>query len=539
MSIRILVVDDNRDSLRRYVRALESRLRLKEWGQQLPEGLKEELLDVEEADRVPLALGKLRDQIFEILVVDLKMQGTSGDEMGGKEVITESLELDPLRPIIVITGHGTVELARQTLTQGVFDFIEKKKSGVNDLVNAVQKAIDSRYEKIIQTGNPFTPMTGTEPTVFLGRTQELEFFEQKLNRALHTKFNEHFLVLGQWGIGKSTLLKEYKKICTRRGHLASIAPLEPFRASATLMDISRSIVASILRGLPYPVDRFKKVANYFDSIGFTLLGTGLQFGRDTTKKELSPQAFLHDTFLNLWQDLKGKTGVLVILLDDLENVLSVPEIVMTLKSTLSMESFMDAKILLGMASTSDAWLQLTSIKKHHPLARYFLSRVELDALKENDVKDIIHKSLVRTGVSFNKDVLGKIFQYTEGHPFEMQVLCYHLFYNQILGRVDIDVWEKALQTAINDLGVAVFDFWYKQASKEERKVLKLIAADGIPVLSKEIEAAATQSNVSITPQNIRKYLQRLVEKKLVCKIDRGYYTIPDRMFQEYIKNALD
>jgi ABC-type cobalamin/Fe3+-siderophores transport system ATPase subunit len=51
-------------------------------------------------------------------------------------------------------------------------------------------------------------MTGVEPAVFGGRTKELEFFEHKLNRTLNTKFAEHFLVLGDWGIGKSTLLKE-------------------------------------------------------------------------------------------------------------------------------------------------------------------------------------------------------------------------------------------------------------------------------------------------------------------------------------------
>ena len=51
-------------------------------------------------------------------------------------------------------------------------------------------------------------MTGVEPTVFGGRTQELEFLEQRLDRALYTEFCGYFLVLGDWGIGKSTLLKD-------------------------------------------------------------------------------------------------------------------------------------------------------------------------------------------------------------------------------------------------------------------------------------------------------------------------------------------
>ena len=91
--------------------------------------------------------------------------------MGGLELIDESVEIDSLRPIIVITGYGNVELAKRTLTKGVFDFIEKSATAVEDLVSAVQRAIDTRDEKIRRVGNPFTPMTGLEPTVFGGRIE--------------------------------------------------------------------------------------------------------------------------------------------------------------------------------------------------------------------------------------------------------------------------------------------------------------------------------------------------------------------------------
>ncbi len=538
MPLRILVVDDNRDTLRIYAKALGRKLKAKKWGTNMPKKLNDGLIEIEDADTVSIALQKLRDQQFELLVVDLKIPGLAGEEMGGLDLISESLELDPLRPIIAITGYGSIELARRTLTQGVFDFIEKSGTAVDELINAVQRAIDFRHEKILHSGNPFTPMTGIEPTFFGGRDEELEFFEQKLNRSIYTRFCEHFLVLGNWGIGKSTLLKEYKKICQSRGNLVTIAPLEPFQTGASLADAARSIVESILRGLPYPVERFKKISDYLNSIGFTILGTGLQLSRDDSKKDISPQAFLHDALLNLWQDMKDKTGVLVVLLDDLDNLLTVPEIVMTLKSTLSMDSLVATKILFGIASTADGWLQLTSIKKHHPLSRYFLSRVELETLKEDELKDTILKSILRTGVSFSRDVISQVYEYTEGHPFEMQVLCHHLFNNQISRRVDIDIWDKALQTAISDMGSAIFDNWLNQASTEERKVLRIIAEKETPVLSKDIRFLAEKNKIKITSPNVRKYLQRLVEKKLISKLDRGFYTIPDRMFQVYIRSYL-
>jgi CheY-like chemotaxis protein len=535
MSVRILLVDDNPDFLRIYTKALLREIIPRRWNKGLFETGTTPQIDVISADTSALALKKLIEESFDIFVVDLKIPGPNGEEMGGLQLISESMNIDALRPIIVVTGYGSIELVRRTLTQGVFDFIEKSATAVEDLIKAVQKAIDHQDEKMLRSGNPFTPMTGVEPTIFGGRTTELEFFEQKLNRTLNTKFSEHFLVLGNWGIGKSTLLKEYKKICQSRGNIASIIPLEPLQAGATLIEAARSIIEGILRDLPYPIDQFKKVGTFFDSLGISVLGTGLQLKRDTTKKEISTQAFLHDTLIKLWQDLEGKTGILVILLDDLDNFMAASEIVMTFRQTLSMESIKKTKILVGIASTPNTWLELTAVNQHHPLSRYFMSRVELGPLSREDVRETIVKSLSGTGVSFNPEIMDLIFDYTEGHPYEMQVLCYHLFNNQLSRRVDLAVWEKALQGALNDLGIAVFDRWFSQASSEEVKVLQLIAKADSPLSVKEMQKEAESARIKISAGNISKYLQRLSEKKLIDKSGRGQYTIKDRMFCAYIQ----
>ncbi|NEQ71905.1 MAG: response regulator [Okeania sp. SIO2C9] len=403
MVLRILIVDDNRDTLKRYVKSLKRRVRLESFNFfGTPQDLDSKSpIEIEECDSVIAALKKLRNQPFEILIVDLKIPGSSGQEMGGLELIDESVDLDPLRPIIVITGYGNVELARRTFNKGVCDFIEKSATAIEDLVSAVQRAIDTRNEKIRRVGNPFTPMTGLEPTVFGGRTQELQFFEDKLNRAIYSKYREHFLILGDWGIGKSTLLREYKKICQSRGYISCIVPIEPIQADSNLLDVAHIIVEGILHDLPYPVERFQKVLEFLSALEINILGTGLKIERNNNNKQkiISPKAFLRDTLTKLWEDIEDKTDVFVILLDDLENLAAVPEILMTLKSALT-DSLMETKILVGLASTSTNWVEITSIQKHHPLSRYFLSRVELTYLTEKEVKETIRESLAGTGVSF-------------------------------------------------------------------------------------------------------------------------------------------
>ena len=285
---------------------------------------------------------RLRAEPPDVLVVDLKIPGLDGKEMRGLELITESLRLDRLRPVIAITGYGSIELARRTLTQGVFDFIEKGRDAASDLAGAVLRALEQRDAKVQRAGNPFTPRTGLDPPVFGGRTEELEFFEERMNRALHASICEHFIVLGDWGIGKTSLLREYKKMCQARGHAASLVPLEPLDSGAKMIDAARSIVEGVLRELPYPAGRLKRVMDYFDSIGISVFGSGLQLGRRKGSADITAQAFLHDTLVRLGEDLREEAGIVVILLDDMENFMAVPDILTTLKSTLSMSSVRDS-----------------------------------------------------------------------------------------------------------------------------------------------------------------------------------------------------
>lgn len=542
MTLRILIVDDNRDTLRAYVKSLQRKVRSKDFGfsvqQPLDSGAS---IEVESCDSVPEAISKLVNRSFEVLIVDLKIPGSSGQEWGGLELVDKSVDLDLLRPIIVITGYGSVEMARRTLTKGVFDFIEKSPTAVDDLVTAVQKAIDCRNEKIRRVGNPFTPMTGLEPTVFGGRTSELQFFEEKLNRAIYTKHSEHFLVLGNWGIGKSTLLREYKKICQSRGHISCIVPLEPVQANTSLLDAARSMVEGILHDLPYPIERFRRVLDFFNSLEINVLGAGLKFQRSDTNnlEAITPQVFLHNTLVKLWQDIEDKTGVFVILFDDLENFAVVPEILMTLKSVLSMGSLTQSKILVGLASTSINWLEITSVQKHHPLSRYFLSRVELAPLTKTEIQETIRGSLDRTGVSFSQDVMKNIFEYSCGHPFEMQLLCYHLFKNHISRQVEIDIWDKALQDTVSDVGIAIFEKWCFDLSADEAKVLRILAEEGKPMLSEKLSTVLDVKDLTLSLNSVEDVLNKLLQKKLIVRDIYGNHEIEDRMFRTYISTHLE
>ncbi|RJR38596.1 MAG: response regulator [Desulfobacteraceae bacterium] len=76
--------------------------------------------DVVTAEDGLAALDKLRQRSVDLIVLDLKMPG-----MGGEEFLKRAHPFYPDIPIIVLTGHGTLDAAVECMKQGAYDFLTK------------------------------------------------------------------------------------------------------------------------------------------------------------------------------------------------------------------------------------------------------------------------------------------------------------------------------------------------------------------------------------------------------------------------------
>jgi DNA-binding NtrC family response regulator len=83
------------------------------------------------------ALQRLDSKSFDIVVTDIRM-----GEIDGLEVMTEALKRSPRTKVIMITGYATLELARESLTKGAFDFIAKPFK-LGEIRKTIGKAIDA------------------------------------------------------------------------------------------------------------------------------------------------------------------------------------------------------------------------------------------------------------------------------------------------------------------------------------------------------------------------------------------------------------
>ena len=80
------------------------------------------------------ALERFNEQDFDIVVTDIRM-----DEVDGIEVLEHVLAHSNKTKVIIITGYATVEVAREALAKGAFDFIAKPFKP-NDLRIVIERA---------------------------------------------------------------------------------------------------------------------------------------------------------------------------------------------------------------------------------------------------------------------------------------------------------------------------------------------------------------------------------------------------------------
>ena len=83
------------------------------------------------------ALSRLEARSFDIVISDIRMK-----EIDGIQVMETVLEKSPRTRVIMITGYATLELARESLTKGAFDFIAKPFK-LKEIRKTLQKAMDS------------------------------------------------------------------------------------------------------------------------------------------------------------------------------------------------------------------------------------------------------------------------------------------------------------------------------------------------------------------------------------------------------------
>jgi DNA-binding NtrC family response regulator len=85
----------------------------------------------------PAALQELSRQPVDVVVLDLKMAG-----MDGLATLREIKARHPALPVILLTGHGTMESMQDILEQGAYDYLSKP-CDLDTLMERIQAAVEA------------------------------------------------------------------------------------------------------------------------------------------------------------------------------------------------------------------------------------------------------------------------------------------------------------------------------------------------------------------------------------------------------------
>lgn len=172
--------------------------------------LKEILLfekyEVEEAADGLECLVKLKQQRFDAILLDIKMP-----KMDGLEALERIQELAPDTPVIMISGHGTIETAVEAVKKGAFDFLSKPPD-LNRLLITVRNALDKSI-LVSETKSLRRAVSKSKVQEIIGESEAIRHIRHTIERVAPT--DARVLVTGPNGSGKELIARWLHELSPR------------------------------------------------------------------------------------------------------------------------------------------------------------------------------------------------------------------------------------------------------------------------------------------------------------------------------------
>ena len=147
--------------------------------------------DIFEASDGLLAIEFIKNQDFDLILCDIKMP-----KMDGLEVLEATKKIKPDIPIVMISGHGDLETAVETMRHGAYDYISKPPD-LNRLLNTVRNALDRK--KLIKE-NKILKQRVDKKYEMIGHSNQIQNVKSVIDKVAPTE--ARVLITGPNGTGK-------------------------------------------------------------------------------------------------------------------------------------------------------------------------------------------------------------------------------------------------------------------------------------------------------------------------------------------------
>lgn len=153
------------------------------------------------------ALDILKEEEIDVVITDLKMPNLDGDALM-KRIIKEYFNI----PVIILTGHGTVENAVQAMRDGAYDFLTKPLN-LDKLSLIVSRAVSQR-RLIIENRNLQLKIDSIGKGQVIGKSGKMAKIYEIVENVAPTKAS--VLILGENGVGKELIANMIYELSNRK-----------------------------------------------------------------------------------------------------------------------------------------------------------------------------------------------------------------------------------------------------------------------------------------------------------------------------------
>ena len=189
MNKEILVIDDNPD-----IRSLVSSI------------LQDQNFEVRTAANYDQAIFEINRKLPDLAIIDIKLDKADRDGIDLLKLITKK---DKLTPVIMISGHATVQIAVEATRLGAYEFIEKpfSKEKILNYVNRALESLNLKKEKDIIENKLFHSfdLIGNSPSIV-----KVKKIIDKLSTS-----ESRVLIKGPTGTGKELVARKIHKTSGR------------------------------------------------------------------------------------------------------------------------------------------------------------------------------------------------------------------------------------------------------------------------------------------------------------------------------------
>ena len=162
----------------------------------LSEILSYEGYKIDEAGDGEEGFRKFREKEYDVILCDIKMP-----KMDGIEFLEKAKEANPDLPIIMISGHGTIETAVEAVKKGAYDYISKPPD-LNRLLITIRNAMD-KTSLVAETKVLKRKVSRVQDMI--GDSMPIHKIRETIEKVAPT--DARILITGENGVGKELVAR--------------------------------------------------------------------------------------------------------------------------------------------------------------------------------------------------------------------------------------------------------------------------------------------------------------------------------------------